>query len=44
MENGKAVTGIMLTLLLIGALGLVFDVGLAEAGGTIYIRSDGSVV
>ena len=33
----------MLTLLLIGALGLVFDVGFVGAGGTIYIRADGSV-
>jgi len=46
MEKGmdrKAVTGITLTLLLIGALGLVFDVGLVGAGGTIYIRADGSI-
>ena len=43
MEDRKAVTGITLTLLLIGALGLVFDVGLVGAGGTIYIRADGSI-
>jgi parallel beta-helix repeat protein len=41
--DGKAVTGIMLTLLLIGALGLVFDVRLVGASGTIYIRADGSI-
>ena len=43
MENRKVVTGIMLMLLLIGALGLVFDVGFVGAGGTICLGSDSSV-
>jgi len=39
----KVVTGIMLTLLLIGMLTFAFDVQPAKASGTIYIRRDGSV-
>ena len=39
----KAVSGIMLTLLLIGMLTLAFNVQPVKASGTIYIRSDGSV-
>ena len=39
----KAVSGITLILLLIGTLGSVFYVGLARAGGTIYIRANGSI-
>ncbi len=41
--NGKAVSGIMLTLLLIGTLVLAFNIKSAIAVGTIYIRADGSV-
>lgn len=40
--DGKAVRGIMLTLLLIGALGLVFDESFVGVRGTTY-RADGSV-
>jgi parallel beta-helix repeat protein len=39
----KAVLGIMLTLLFIGILSLTFDIQQVEAGGTIYIRADGSI-
>jgi parallel beta-helix repeat protein len=39
----KAVSRIMLTLLLIGILTLAFDIQPVEASGTIYIRADGSV-
>jgi len=39
----KAVSGIMLTLLLIGLLTLEFNVQPVKASGTIYIRADGSV-
>ena len=39
----KAVSGIMLTLLLIGMLTLAFNIQPAKASGTIYIRADGSV-
>lgn len=39
----KAASGITLILLLIGTLGSVFYVGLAKAGGTIYIRANGSI-
>ncbi len=39
----KLVSGIMLTLLLTGALTLVFDIQSVKASGTIYIRADGSV-
>jgi len=39
----KAVSGIMLTLLLIGILILTFNIQPVEASGTIYIRADGSV-
>jgi len=42
MES-KAVSGIMLTLLLISMLTLAFNVQPAKAFGTIYIRADGSV-
>jgi len=41
--NMKAVSGIMLTLLLTGMLPLAFNIQPAEASGTIYIRADGSV-
>lgn len=39
----KAVSGIMLILLLIGILALLSDIQSAKASGTIYIRPDGSV-
>jgi len=39
----RTVSGIMLTLLLIGMLALVFDVQPVKASGTIYIRADGSI-
>jgi parallel beta-helix repeat protein len=39
----KAVSGIMLTLLLIGMLILTFNIQPVRASGTIYIRADGSV-
>jgi parallel beta-helix repeat protein len=39
----RAVSGIMLTLLLTGMLTLAFDIQPVEASGTIYIRADGSV-
>jgi len=39
----KAVSMLMVTLLLIGFLGLVFSVRPAEASGTVYIRADGTV-
>jgi len=39
----KAVSGIMLTLLLIGMLTLAFNIQPVEAFGTIYIKADGSV-
>ena len=38
-----AVSGIMLTLLLIGILMLAFNIQAAKASGIIYIRADGSV-
>ncbi len=39
----KVVSGIMLTLLLIGMLTLTFNIQPAEASGTIYIRADGNI-
>jgi len=39
----KAVSGIMLTLLLMGILTLAFNIQPVKASGTIYIRADGSV-
>ena len=39
----KIVSGIMLTLLLIGMVILAFDIQPVKASGTIWIRSDGSV-
>ena len=39
----KVVSGIMLTLLLIGMLTLAFNIQPVKASGTIYIRPDGSV-
>jgi len=39
----KIVSGIMLSLLLIGMLILAFDIQPVKASGTIWIRSDGSV-
>ena len=39
----KAVSGIMLTLLLTSMLTLTFNIQLVKAGGTIHIRADGSV-
>ena len=39
----KAVSGITLTLLLIGMLILTFNIQLVKASGTIYIKVDGSV-
>jgi len=41
--NSKAVSGMMVTLLLIGMLTLAFNIQPAKASGTIYIRPDGSV-
>ena len=41
--NRKAVSGIMLSLLLIGMLTLAFSVQKVNAAGWIYIRADGSV-
>jgi hypothetical protein len=41
--NRKAVSGIMLILLLIGMLTLASNIQPVEASGTIYIRADGSV-
>ena len=41
--NGKAVSGVILTLLLIGMLTLAFNIQSVKASGTIYIRADGSV-
>ncbi len=39
----KAVSGIMLTLLLTSMLTLAFNIQPAKASGTIYIRADGSI-
>jgi parallel beta-helix repeat protein len=39
----RVVSGIMLTLLLIGMLALAFNIQSVKATGTIYIRADGSV-
>jgi parallel beta-helix repeat protein len=39
----KTVSGIMLTLLLIGMLTLAFNVQPVKASGTVYIRADGSI-
>jgi parallel beta-helix repeat protein len=39
----KTVSGIMLTLLLIGMLTLTFNIQTVKASGTIYIRADGSI-
>jgi len=39
----KAVSRIMLTLLLTGMLTLAFEVQVVKAAGTVYIRADGSV-
>lgn len=39
----KAVSGILLTLLLISMLTLAFNIQLVKATGTIYIRADGSI-
>ena len=39
----KAVSGIRLTLLLVGMLTLAFNIQPVKASGTIYIRADGSV-
>jgi hypothetical protein len=39
----KKVSGIMLSLLLIGMLALAFNIQQVKASGTIYIRADGSV-
>jgi len=39
----KAVSGIMLSLLLIGMLILAFNIQPVKASGTIYIRADGSI-
>jgi len=41
--NRKAVSGIMMTLLLISMLTLAFNIHVVKASGTIYIRADGSV-
>jgi len=41
--KSRAVSGIMLSLLLIGMLALAFDIQPVKASGTIYIRADGSV-
>ena len=39
----KTVSGIMLTLLLVGILTLAFNIQPVKAEGTIYIRADGSI-
>jgi len=39
----KAVSGIMITLLLIGMFTIAFNIQLVRASGTVYIRADGSV-
>jgi len=39
----KAVSGVMLILLVASVLALAFDIQSVEASGTIYIRADGSV-
>ena len=39
----KTVSGIMLTLLLVGMLTLTFEIETVKASATIYIRADGSV-
>jgi len=39
----KTVSGVMLTLLLIGMLALSFNIQTVKASGTIYIRADGSI-
>jgi len=39
----KVITGMMLTMFLIGMLALVFNIQPVKASGTIYIRADGSV-
>ena len=39
----RMVSGITLTLLLIGMLTLAFDIQTVRASGTIYIRADGSI-
>jgi len=41
--RGKTVSGIMLSLLLIGISALAFNIQQAKASGTIYIRADGSI-
>jgi parallel beta-helix repeat protein len=41
--KSKAISGIMLTLLLIGMLTLAFNIQRVKASGTIYIRADGSI-
>jgi len=41
--NRKTVSGIMVTLLLVGTLLLVFNIQPVRAIGTIYIRPDGSI-
>jgi len=39
----KPVSGVMLTLLLIGMLALSFNIQPVKASGTVYIRADGSI-
>ena len=39
----KTVSGVMLTLLLVGMLALSFNIQPVRASGTIYIRADGSI-
>jgi len=39
----KPVSGLMLTLFLIGALTLSFNIQPVKASGTVYIRADGSI-
>jgi len=39
----RAASGVMLTLLLVGFLAVTINVSVVEAGGTVYIRADGSV-
>jgi len=43
MLDRKAVSGIMLTLIIAGMLGLAFNIQPAQASGTVYIRADGSI-
>jgi len=43
MRSNSFSSALLLTLLLVGVLVLVFEVQLVGAGGTVYIRADGSI-